>query len=80
MISGWPGQVDLASGYDVFKDLTHDLHERLNMSCGHLKLDLLLMILEFKLLILKSFLLAFLIYDLKTFDDIFKASHLVGGS
>jgi hypothetical protein len=56
------------------------MQERLNMSCGHLKLDLLLMILEFKLLILKSFLLAFLIYDLKTFDDIFKASHLVGGS
>ena len=80
MISRWPGQVDLASCYDVFKDLTHDLHERLNMSSGHLKLHLLLMIFELQLLILVSFLLAFLIYDLKTFDDIFEASYLVGGS
>ena len=79
MISRWPGQVDLASGYNVFKDLTHDLYERLNMSCGHLKLNLLLMILELQLLILKPLLLALLIYNLKTFDDIFKASHLVGG-
>ena len=80
MISGWPGQVDLAPGYDVFKDVTHDLHERLNVSSGHLKLHLLLMILELQLLVLVSFLLAFLINDLKTFDDIFEASHLVGGS
>lgn len=80
MISGWAGQVDLASGNDVFKDVTHDLHERLYVSSGHLKLHLLLMILELQLLVLMSFLLAFLIYDLKTFDDIFEASHLVGGS
>ena len=38
------------------------------------------MILELQLLVLKSLLLAFLIYELKTFDDVFKASHLVGGS
>jgi hypothetical protein len=50
------------------------------MGGGHLKLHLLLMIFELQLLILVSFLLAFLIYDLKTFDDIFEASHLVGGS
>jgi hypothetical protein len=80
MISGWPGQVDLASGHNVLKHLTHDLHERLNVSCGHLKLYLLLMILELQLLVLKPLLLAFLIYELKTFDDTFKASHLVGGS
>ena len=80
MIGRWPGQVDLASCYDVLKDLAHDMHERLNMSSGHLKLYLLLMILELQLLVLKPLPLAFLINDLKTFDDIFKASHLVGGS
>ena len=80
MISRWPGQVDLASGNDIFKDLAHDLHKRLNVSSGHLKLYLLLMILELQLLILMSLFLAFLINNLKTFDDIFEASHLVGGS
>ncbi len=80
MIRRWSGQVYQATSNDVFNDLTHDLHERLNMSCGHLKLDLLLIILELQLLVLKSLLLALLIYELKTFDDVFKASHLVGGS
>lgn len=47
------------------------------MCNGHLQLYLFFMVFKFQLLILSSFFLAFFIYDLKAFDDIFKADHLV---
>jgi hypothetical protein len=47
------------------------------MRYGHVKLHLLFVILEFKLFIFSSFLLAFFVYDLKSSDDILESTHLV---